>query len=258
MKAILLTVCLLLTAPITGDGPPPTSITTPASSALARGGRDAASGPAGATTIIKAPAQVSPGDLVILDASESDAKAFAWTVLPESAAGKFLAVERGTKAVFASGQPGQYTFVLATAAGDHVAVALVTVTVGVPTPQPPGPGPNPPQPPAPAGTRGVLILRESADTTPALARVLTGLRTGKAADYLRDKGHTLTILDDDAVGPDGKPAPLLDTFRAEFSGVALPALIVYDLATKRVLDKRVIADTTTADSVVEVIKATGG
>lgn len=245
MKAILLTVCLLLTAPITGDGPPPTSITTPASSALARGGRDAASGPAGATAIIKAPAQVSPGDLVILDASDSDAKAFAWTVLPESAAGKFLAVERGTKAVFASGQPGQYTFVLATAAGDHVAVALATVTVGVPGPVPPGPGPGPgPGPPENTKvTAAMYVYEKDQHAIPApVAAALHQLNI--------DKKLLATIFEQDTTSGTGQTPTHYKVPLTAAREAGLPALVV--MVGDKVL--RVVKAPKTEADVLEAVK----
>lgn len=61
-----------------------------------------------------------------------------------------------------------------------------------------GVAPVPPTPPVPTpGKRQVVIVRESADDTPAQARIFTALRSGAEAGYLKDKGHTLLIFDDD-------------------------------------------------------------
>lgn len=94
--------------------------------------------------VIDAPAKSDPGDLVILDAAKSvGAKAFAWA-LPGSTK-TFLPVDGGVRCVFACGSAGRYTFVLAVAAGDKVAVATHTIEIGG-LPAPPAPGPSPPTP----------------------------------------------------------------------------------------------------------------
>lgn len=192
----------------------------------------------GATAIIKAPAQVAPGDLVILDASESEAKSFAWTVLPESAAGKFLAIDKGTKAVFASGQPGQYTFVLATAAGDNVAVALVTVTVGTPTPGPTPPGPGPVPVPVPSGPFRVMMIEETADRTALPREQMAALTSLAAREYLGRKtakdadgktpGYRLwdDDFDDEQTANSGEPWPTLYKRAKADSQGALPWLLM--------------------------------
>lgn len=94
---------------------------------------------------IDGPDAAAPGDLVILSASV-DAKAFAWTCIPDSR--RWLAVDGGRRVVFASGTPGSYTFVLATATCDVPAVYQHVVTIELPGPKPPDP-PNPPLPPPP-------------------------------------------------------------------------------------------------------------
>ena len=119
---------------------------------------------------------------------------------------------------------------------------------------PPGPGPTP----VPiAGVRVLLLVRETADGTPALARTLTALRAGAHADYLRTKNHALTVLDDDAVGADGKPAPLLVKWRPHYQGLKLPALVIADQAGT-VLHAGSLADNATAEQIIETLKKVGG
>lgn len=104
-----------------------------------------ASGP---TAVIVGPQRGNPGDLIVLDASQSrDAAGFAWVLADSDKT--FLEFEGGRKVVFATGTPGRYTFVLVAAnAGSDgkplVAVARHLLTVGDPQP-----GPEPPRPPQP-------------------------------------------------------------------------------------------------------------
>lgn len=210
--------------------------------------------------VIAPTAPILPGKFTTLDASESIGKGFSWSVPPSLAADDYQISESGTRLMFATVTPGEYTFALAVATGDVANVVQVRVRVGEPpAPIPPGPTPQPPIPtPPPVGQRAVLILRESAETTPALARLLTSLRAGTQAAYLKSKGHSLSILDDDAVDPTGKPSPAVESWRPHFAGMKLPAVIIYDPATKSILDKRIIVDTTTADGIIELVKAAGG
>jgi hypothetical protein len=109
--------------------------------------------------VVKGPATSQPGDLVILDTSESQGvSARAWSVSPKSAEGRMLPVDGGEKLVFATSQPGPYRFLFAacTADGKTVRISPFDHVVGSvppnPGPVPPGPtppGPNPPVPPGP-------------------------------------------------------------------------------------------------------------
>lgn len=113
---------------------------------LAASSTDGQPAPVPPKAVIVGPSEVTPGDLVILDASQSVGSGYSWTLIP---AGKtFLPVEGGTKVVFATGQAGKYTFVLAVAKGDKSAITTQVVTIGIPpapepTPIPPTPGPVP-------------------------------------------------------------------------------------------------------------------
>lgn len=130
-----------------------------------------------ANAVITGPDRVQPGDLVVLDGSESLADDREWILVNSNK--QFLAFENDQKLVFASGDPGEYTFILAVslsdAGGSAVSVAQHVVTVGQPPkpPDPPGPGPDPepepePEPPGPDLTdvgRGAKGAVEQSETT---------------------------------------------------------------------------------------------
>lgn len=124
-------------------------------------------------------------------------------------------------------------------------------------PEPPKP-PVPPDPPQPTGPLTILLVRESGDSTPEMAMLIRDLRTGPVADYLKSKMHALGVLDTNAKDPDGKPSPAVEEWRPHFSGLTLPALVVYDPTTKRVLSKQAITPATTATQIMEAIKKDGG
>jgi hypothetical protein len=145
------------------------------------------------------------------------------------------------------------------------AIWTVSVSGGVnptppPTPVPPGPTPppTPPIPPDPTGPLTILLVRESGDSTPEMAMLIRDLRTGPVADYLKSKQHALGVLDTNAKDPDGKPSLAVEEWRPHFSGLTLPALVVYDPTTKRVLSKQAITPATTANQIMEAIKKDGG
>lgn len=116
-------------------------------------------------------------------------------------------------------------------------------------PVPPTPVPPTPVPPTPSGKRQVVIIYETVDKTPALARLLTDTQAGAVAKYLQDRGHpSAKVLDDDI---------LPDSLKAKLGNLPpLPAMIVMDAATGAVT----LADQLPASSaaVTELIKRAGG
>jgi hypothetical protein len=127
----------------------------------------------------------------------------------------------------------------------------------VPVPPTPVPPPVPPDP-TPAGSRSVILIRETAETTAQLARLITSLRQGPSAEYLKSKKHSLTVLDDDAVGSDGKPYAVVEAWRPHFAGMTLPVLIIVDPATQTLLRKVSLPGDATDDTVIQMLKAYGG
>lgn len=124
-------------------------------------------------------------------------------------------------------------------------------TVGTPPQPDPQPEPVPPPQPVPVGKLTAVVLHESEDDSPAFARMAVALRSGSAATWIKEQGHKLLILDDDTVDADGQPIKLVATLKQ--LGVQMPALFVLDAADKVVL-KQTLADSTTADNVVEYLR----
>lgn len=120
-----------------------------------------------------------------------------------------------------------------------------------------GPRPPPPDPEVKPGARQVLLIRETAAGTPALARLVVALRVGVHAEWLKSRGHSLLILDDDAVGPDGQPTPALAKWRPHYAGLKLPAVVIADPAGN-MLHAAPLLDNAAVDVVIEAIKKTGG
>lgn len=124
---------------------------------------------------------------------------------------------------------------------------------GSPTP-PPGPGPGP-LPPTPNGKLTAIIFEESENHSPAFARRIVQLRTGTAADYLKAKGHTLKIVDDDSQFEDGGTANLITKIKQ--SGAATPLLAIFNEAGD-LIKIAPMPDAMTADNVIETLRQLGG
>ncbi len=109
-----------------------------------------------ADAVITGPTGGRPGDLLVLDAGNSTADYFAWSVEPElpNERPTILPIEDGKKCIICS-VPGRYVVVLAVSNSLGIDQLKWTVTVGdgpVPPPGPgpsPGPGPTPPPLPVP-------------------------------------------------------------------------------------------------------------
>lgn len=71
-----------------------------------------------ARIVLTAPNECEIGQLVELSAAESTAASFTWRVIPETP--NFRVIEGGKRALFCSGTPGKYQFVVAVAKRDTV------------------------------------------------------------------------------------------------------------------------------------------
>jgi hypothetical protein len=80
-----------------------------------------------ALVVLECPDKVKSGQLVILDASKSEAVSFDWIVEP--ATPNFLVIDGGKRAVF-SAPGGTFRFYVAGAKGDGIDAEFRTVTVG--------------------------------------------------------------------------------------------------------------------------------
>lgn len=101
-----------------------------------------------AKAVITGPNESKPGDLIILDASRSEGLAFEWVLTNSNKT--YLPVERGTKVVFSSGDPGEYIFVLVVGGEDNnKALVVSTAQHKVVITATPGPAPKPDDTPIP-------------------------------------------------------------------------------------------------------------
>lgn len=200
---------------------------------------------------LKLPAEVKglAGDFIQVPAS-TDGNEVRW--VPLDAGLRLFPVNllKDTKTAVVTGRDGSYRLLAYTAKGDVPSEpAVCVVVIG-------GVTPPPPPPPTP-GTRTVLLVRETASATPELARAIIALRAGAHAEYLKSKGHVLTILDDDVVGPDGQPSVAVKWWWAHYKDVKLPALVI-GTADRAVLSVTPLSDKATADEVIALIKKAGG
>lgn len=146
------------------------------------------------------------------------------------------------------------------ALGGRLAMLLIGVVLGTFTPQVVGwvrangwewKWPNLPNIVVPSeGKRQAYIVRESETDSPEFGILANQLRNGVNADYLKTKGHTLTIHDDDDVTADGQ-SPAVLSANKPFSGVEL---LIYD--GDKLLKRE--ACPSTANGVIEAIKRSGG
>jgi hypothetical protein len=103
----------------------------------------------GAKAVIHGPDTVEPGDLLVLDATESQGDCFHWLLVNSHKS--FLAVEDGRKLAFAAGTAQEYIFVLVVgvcAEGGSLSVDMAEHRVRV------GGEPTPPDPNLPDGKWG--------------------------------------------------------------------------------------------------------
>lgn len=217
------------------------------------------------TAKIEGPDQTEPGNLVVLTVGDSKADVFKW-VLIGAPPSSFAPFDGGRSCVFARGVPGEYRFVLVAGGPGtdgklSVAIAekVLTVRGALPTPNPtPGPGPSPQPTPGPVttGKKLAVILRESADQTPEMARMVVALRTGPTQQYVASKGHQLLILDKDSKDENGQPPATLAKAMQATQGKPLPQLVIIDQATGAVLSAEPLGSN--ADYVVEALKKAGG
>jgi hypothetical protein len=93
-----------------------------------------------ADVVIEGPNAIKIGQLARLDVSKSAGKTFKWKVLPTTT--DFEVYDDGRRAVFSSGLPGDFTFIVACANDNDVDVKTYVVKVGEGGDvTPPGPGP---------------------------------------------------------------------------------------------------------------------
>jgi len=110
-----------------------------------------------------------------------------------------------------------------------------------------------------AGPRGLVILRESSKDTPAFRALKIQLQSGGHDAYRAEKGHKFLILDVDAKDSQtNQPVKVVEEWKAAIGKTEYPALIITDLASEKILDKRHLPEGSTAEQCIGWLKAKGG
>ena len=222
---------------------------------------------------IEGPEKIAAGDLLelkvvgvttVTQSPNGPIPAVRVAMYPESKNSRIY--NNGYVTTYCSPTPGFVWFVASCNNPDPIApplmaMKLVEVTGGINPAPPVPPKPPKPEPPKPdpvvvPGKRQVVVLYESSDKSPELARVLTGLRTGSSNKYLLDNGHEFYILDADEKDENGQPSVVVKKFKDMAGDTPMPALIIQDLASGDILDKKKLPATDQAT--IELIKGTGG
>ena len=80
-----------------------------------------------AKIILVAKSTCKIGELVLLDASQSRANSFTWHILPDTP--NFRVIDNGQKALFCSGESGEYLFVLSVSKRDTIDCVIHKIVV---------------------------------------------------------------------------------------------------------------------------------
>lgn len=154
---------------------------------------------------VDVPENIKVGELVVLDTAGSDSDNFAWRVIPHTE--NFMVIDERKRAVFSSGKPGEYIFIVSALIDGKVETAAYIATVGgapAPFPQPddpsPTPGPSPSSGLAGQVTSWLQQMQANPSECRALRRsfnsVLLGMQSGvlKEAEDIVAAQKTATAL----------------------------------------------------------------
>lgn len=108
------------------------------------------------------------------------------------------------------------------------------------------------------GACDIVMVRETADDTPATGRLVVGLQSGDVAAYFESKGHELYLLDDDAKDLNDAKAAMLKSVEPVIAGLVEPALVIVDRSTKRVVHKQSVPADAKATDILAIVKGHGG
>lgn len=112
------------------------------------------------------------------------------------------------------------------------------------------------------GPRHIEIIRESATQTPEMARAIVNLRTGEAAKYLKEKSHSLSVVDPDAKDKEGNASAELAPWKTHIAGKSLPVVGIAtksaDGRTGNIIHSESISATATEAEILAILKRHGG
>lgn len=103
-----------------------------------------------------------------------------------------------------------------------------------------------------------VIVHETSDDTPEASVMFVRLRSGEPAKYLKEHGHKLTIVDQNAVNQDGKEAAVITQAKPHLAAMALPVLLNFQGDTARLISKQSLGPKATDADVLAAIRKAGG
>jgi hypothetical protein len=207
--------------------------------------------------VINAPKETISGDIVTLDASQSQGTAFKWRLClePGQIEKSFFGKPTDPQIAFSAGvlKPTTYRFALAAAAanangGVDIDIAFHDLLIKPLYPGPtPEPTPNPPVPvPTPGKVSGAILLYESSESTQDLTRLILQLRTAGI--------QNLKLLDKDAKQSDSdEPVKQVAELAKAIGSKSLPRLIAIDTSGSLVAD----SDVGSVDDVQKLLASWG-
>lgn len=105
------------------------------------------------------------------------------------------------------------------------------------------------------GKRTVVIIRESGEDTPALARMIQNLRTGENQAYFTSKGHRLHWLDDEQQDENGELLEVVQQLLPVHPELPAIHILREDGLS---LHHETLSANATDDDVMRILKAWGG
>lgn len=141
---------------------------------------------------------------------------------------------------------------------------ILGAIAGCSIPLPPVPKPEPPPVVVPVsdGHRFALILQESQQQTPEMARMIVELHAGESSAYFAKHNHSVVVLDIDAKDENGQPLDVIQRLKPSIANKPLPVLIVADKTNEgrvgNVLSCESIKAAPLAADVVAAVKKSGG
>lgn len=104
----------------------------------------------------------------------------------------------------------------------------------------------------------IAYVRESSKTTPEVGRLITDIRDGDVKKYAVAQGHTIQVFDLDDKDEHGQPAKGVVELREAVKGVELPAVVLLDSKSQRIIAAKPVPLTATGADFISILKGAGG
>lgn len=183
---------------------------------------------------------------VIPDRDERDAGKWVGLSFPPESAGKAYLVQAAVNAE----------------AGKPPLVAMRWLVVSGNGPQPPPPNvivpPKPIPHPVTAGSKRIVVIRESLEPSPEMGRLIVLMQSGPIGDYMAAKGHKFESFDKDAKDENGQPSAYVKKWLDAIGTTEIPTAVIVDIATETIDAIRPLGKEPTAKALLDIAKEYGG